>query len=198
MNVLAAHGPAEGLPEVGLQAADAHPAAVRGLVDVVEGRGAVEEALAGLGTDAAREVLADHPRQEVHDAVGHGDVHVLAPARPLAGDEGRQDAERRMQAAAGEVGDDVQGDGRRLARPADHAQRAADGDVVDVVAHQAGVGAVLPVAGERAVDQARVDAAQRLVVHAQALHHAGAEALQHHVRRLRQPVEDVARLLASG
>ncbi len=86
----------------------------------------------------------------------------------------------------------LRGDCRRLALPADHIQHAAHRNVVDVVADGHRIGAVLAVAGERAIDEARVDAAQRLVVDAQALYDAGAKAFEDNVGGLREPVEDVA------
>ena len=71
-------------------------------------------------------------------------------------------------------------------------ERAAGRDVVDVVAHVGGVGAGLPVAAQRAVDQARVAGGQRVVVDAQALDDAGPESLQHDVGLVRQAMEDPA------
>ena len=68
----------------------------------------------------------------------------------------------------------------------------AEGDVVDVVADGRRTGAVLAEAGERAVDEARVDVAQRLVVDAEALDDAGAKAFEDDVGGLREAVEDVA------
>ena len=59
-------------------------------------------------------------------------------------------------------------------------------DVVEVVAGALAVGAVLPIAAERADDEARnvVAGAQRLVVQPQPRHHAGAVALNQHVGAL--------------
>ena len=53
--------------------------------------------------------------------------------------------------------------------------------------------AVLPVAGDRAVDEARVAFRERVVAHAQPLHHARPEALDEDVVVLREPKQDVAR-----
>jgi hypothetical protein len=46
-------------------------------------------------------------------------------------------------------------------------------------------------AGDRAVDQARVDRPQRRVADAQAIHHAWPEILHNHVRLCGEPVNDV-------
>ncbi len=80
---------------------------------------------------------------------------------------------------------------------ADHPERPADADVVDVVPDEAGVGAGLSVAAERAVDDARVSAAYGFVVDAEALDDARPEALDHDVRLLRHLQESLlgARLL---
>ena len=59
---------------------------------------------------------------------------------------------------------------------ADHAERAADADVVDVVPDEAGVRAGLAVAAERAVDEAGVAGADGVVVDAEALDDARTEA----------------------
>ena len=63
-------------------------------------------------------------------------------------------------------------------------------DLVD--ARALGVGAVLPEAGDAAVDDARVDRAQRLVVDLEAVLDVGAEVLDDDVGVLHQAVEDVA------
>src|SRR5436190_14285225 len=54
---------------------------------------------------------------------------------------------------------------------------------------------VLPVAGDRAVDEARVLLAQALVAHTEALEHARPEGLEQHVILARQSQEDVAAAL---
>src|SRR3989304_1611948 len=86
--------------------------------------------------------------------------------------------------------------GRRPCR-ADEAKRAADADVVDVVADQPCVRPRLAVAAERAVDDALVPRLHGIVIHAEPLDDAGSEALQHHIRLLGHAQERLlsARLL---
>ena len=55
-----------------------------------------------------------------------------------------------------------------------------------------GVGAVLAVARDRAVDEARVLLLQPLVAHAQPVEHAGAERLEQDVVFAGQPEQDLA------
>jgi hypothetical protein len=55
--------------------------------------------------------------------------------------------------------------------------------------------AVLPVAGDRAVDEPGVDLPQRLVAGAEPVHHARAEGLEQHVGVADEPQEHVAPLL---
>src|SRR4030042_274430 len=105
-------GAAEVGVEVRLQAADAQPAPVLRLVDVVEGGAAVEHCLAGTGHGAAGQALGDGEGEEVEDAVGHGDVDVLGAARLLAGDEGGEDGGGGVKTAGGEGSEDVWGGGR--------------------------------------------------------------------------------------
>ena len=57
------------------------------------------------------------------------------------------------------------------------------------------VGAVLAVARDRAVDEARVLLAQPLVAHAEAVHHAGPEGLEQHVVLAHQPQQHLAAAL---
>ncbi len=92
-----------------------------------------------------------------------------------------EDAEGQQHRAAAEVTHVVERRHRRLARTADGVQRAADRDVVDVVARCVGERAVLAPAGHAAVDQARVARMAFGGSEAQALHHAGAETFDEHV-----------------
>ncbi len=64
----------------------------------------------------------------------------------------------------------------------------------DVHDAEVGVGALRPQAVRRAVDDARVDLAHRLVVDAELLDDALAEVLRHHVGLLDEAVEDLAPL----
>ena len=80
-------------------------------------------------------------REHQRGAVDHRRVDHLADAGALAFEQRGDDAVREQHAAAGEVADDVERRGRRLARAAERLERAGDRDVVDVVAgHRARTG----------------------------------------------------------
>ena len=81
LEILAADEPAEVRPELRLERAQRHVAAVRGLVDAVAGPPAVEPLPPELRHAAGREVGGEMRDQPGHDAVRHRDVHEL----PLAG-----------------------------------------------------------------------------------------------------------------
>ena len=189
--LLASYRPAEGVPEPGLDAAEAKELAVLALEHVVVGNAAVEGHQAALGHRAGVEVLGQRGDQHIGDAVGHGDVHVLAAPGVVARHERREYADGGLHSAAGVVGYQVVRYGWRPALGAYHAERAAGADVVYVVADQALVRAVLAVARYGAVDQPRVQRAERLVVAAQPFGHARAKALDEHVGVLAQPPQHV-------
>ena len=98
--------------------------------------------------------------------------------------------ERAVQARPRVVGDEVQGNGRLAVGLADEAEHAGQRQVVHVVGRIVAVGAVLTEAGERAVDDARVEGADGLVVGAQPLHDARPEALHDDVGVRGQLPED--------
>jgi hypothetical protein len=80
---------------------------------------------------------------------------------------------------------------------ADLVEQAGRGEVIQVVTGEVGPGAGLAVAGDGAVDDARIDRPHRLVADAELVHHAGPEALENHVGIARQAQEnlDARRLL---
>ena len=102
------------------------------------------------------------------------------PERPDSTSAAR-DAERHEHPAAAEVADDV--DRRRglRARAAEVRERAAERDVVDVVAGGLRVRAVLAPAGHAAVDELRVAGEADVGPDAEPLGHAGPEALDERV-----------------
>jgi len=111
----------------------------------------------------------------------HRHVEALALARRLLAVERR---------GAGEGGGDAGGEidrgeprphGPRVGMAGDrhHARRRLDGAVIG---RRAGIIAGLPVAGDRAEDEARPDLLQRLVAEAQPVHRAGLEVLHDDVR----------------
>ena len=133
------------------------------------------------------------PRQR---AVGHRDVDELALAGAVALAQRDEDPDRGHQRPAAEVGDLARGLHRRPVALAGQAEQPDEPEVVHVVAGAVAVGAVLPVAGDRAVDEPGVLLAQPLVADAEAVHHAGAEALHQHVGLAHEPQQHLAPLLA--
>ena len=197
--VLPVDGGAEVGEELRLDGAQAEPAIVGGAVDVVVGRATVEHVAARREVRADGEVRRHGRRQQRQHAVRHRDVDVLPTPGRLPRDDGRARIAKaairpppaksasRLRGMAGRAGPSEPG-----ALAAGGGERAGRRDVVDVVADVGRVGAGLPVAAQRAVDQARVAGRQGVVVDAQALDHAGAEALQHDVGLIGEAVEDLA------
>ncbi len=108
--------------------------------------------------------------------VEHADVDALAAAGGGAVDDGGQQPHQRPHCPA-DVGHlDAQ---RRRADlgAAAVAERARQGQVVDVVAGAVAQGAGLAIAGQGTIDDGRVDRSQRLVANAQPVHDARPELL---------------------
>src|SRR3989449_10486669 len=115
---------------------------------------------------------------------------VLAAPGSLAREEREDDAERAVHARARVVGDEVERDDGLAAGLADQPEDAREREVVHVVGGVVAVRAVLAEARERAVDEARVQAAQRRVVGAEPRHDARPEVLDDHISAGRELPED--------
>ena len=175
------------------------------LVEVVAGGGDIDVAVLGLedaGGDAGgmvvpglrRHLLAHQPARGLE--VEHGElrfqqrgVHPLALPGGLALDERHENALGEEDARA-EIGDGDAHAHRPLAGNAGDGHEAAHalGDLVD--AGPVAVRPALPEAGDAAVDEARVDGAQALVVDAQPPLDVRPVVLHHDVGVLGQPLED--------
>ena len=105
------------------------------------------------GAAPAGERLGGQHRQPRQRAVEHRAVDELALARALALAQRDQDPDRRHQRAAAEVGDLAGGLDRRPVGLAGQPEQPVEPEVVHVVARAVAVGPVLPVAGDRAVDE---------------------------------------------
>src|SRR5690606_32490039 len=88
------------------------------------------------------------------------------------------------------------GDHGRPALLADELEHAAIAEVIDVVPDLVAVRAVLAVARDRAVDEARVARREGRVVDPEALRDAGPEALEHDVCAVDQAKKDLTPRLA--
>src|SRR5262245_21320177 len=126
---------AEVLPEPRLGAADRQELFVPRLVDRVVGIRAAQEALAATRGDAVAEEEAHVGcgRQQRDRRVEVRHVDVLSAAGPLAREERHHDAEGAVQAGAGVVGDEVEGDDRLSVLLPDQVQDAGEGEGVHVV-----------------------------------------------------------------
>ena len=109
---------------------------------------------------------------------------------PLA--QRHQDTHHRHQRATAQVRDLHRGRNGLAVRLAGQPEDPVQAEVVEIVPGSVAPGAVLPVAGDRAVDEPRVLRAQALPAHAQPIQHARPERLEQHVGVARQPQQDLA------
>ena len=161
-----------------------------------------------LGADLRRKVINDAAAYIAELAREHGRNADAAEAmvrqasnygarEALALVQGREQPDQR-EARAREVGHRHPGAARRPGPVAAEHQAAGGRDVVEVVSRRVAQRAVLPVPGDRAVDQARVERGQRGVIDAQPRRHAGPEAFEHHVGPACQALDQRARGTASA
>ena len=167
----------------------------RGRRDVAVGRPV--DQVAGRPGPAMRDLAADEDL--AHEALGpdegdrrveHGEVQVLALARPFAREQRRGDRLRRGQ--AGHLVRDDRPHHLRLAGApvgldVGEARQRLDDRVVHALL---GVRSFLPEAADRHVDQARVQLAQALGAQPQLVDDAGPEVLDEDVGRADQVVQD--------
>jgi hypothetical protein len=176
-----------------LQGTDGHPLGVRRLIDVVPGHAAVEQVHPALVPPAAgRHQHPRHGEQRRHP-VDDRRVDDLPPpgGGPLY--QRRADAVGHQHAAAAEVAEQVRGELRRAARPAQGVQGPGPGQVADVVPHRRGQRPVLPPPRHPGVDQPRVAGQADLGTNPDAFGHARPETLEQHIRDLGQPEQRVDR-----
>ena len=192
--VLAADAVAPVAPELRLQRAERHPA-VGALVGAVADQRAGQLGVAALRGDAVAEPAGRDHGEPAQRAVGHRDVDELALARAVALAQRREDAEGGHQRAAADVGDLPRRLHRRAAAVAGQPEQADQAEVVHVVPAAVAVRAVLAVAGDRAVDQPRVDLPQAVVADAQAVQDARPERLEEDVGVAGEAQQHVAALV---
>ncbi len=164
--------------------------AVEGFVGVVTCVAMGQHAVAALRRLSQQLAHQQHDRHHRQQAVRDGNVDILPFTASVAGQEGQKDADGRIQ-PAGHVGQLDARYGRGPVFVAHQVEDPGTGQVIDVVAGAFAIGAVLPVAGQRAVDDIRRDRTDRLVVDAQALDDPGPEALEDDIRLGRQFEKDL-------
>jgi hypothetical protein len=128
--------------------------------------------------------------EQRHDRVEHGDFDVLPFAGALAGEERARDPVGRIDARV-DVRHRRGGFDRRAVLFSgmrhDAPGRLDDEIHAGVLRHRP----ALAEGGDRAVDEARIDCAQVVVAEALAVHHAGAEVLDEHVRVAHQAADQL-------
>lgn len=194
--VFPAHQLAQIAPEPGLEAADGEILIVLSFIDIHPGHVAARGRLRPLRRNAIAEELRRVNPVIEHSAIGAGDVYILPPAGPVAGEQGGDDSDDSLVSASQDVRDHGRDDVRRRAVPAAaEPQDACHSDEIDIMSRPAGVGAGLSVARDRAADDAGIELAHRLVVHAPAFERPRAVSLQDNIHLLRQAVENLLALV---
>ena len=191
---LQAQSLAQETPLLRSQGRQRHEASVPRLVGVVTGRGAGQGAVLALHLRAGtpgRRLQHKVARHHEQGPVEHGDVDVTALPFPQHRDVGGEDGTQGRIAAARHVSHLSR---RRQWSPAGlpaDAEHAAKRQEVDVVGRIGNRRAGLSEARYGAVDEPGVQFPERFVVHPEAARHAGPEAFEHDVRRLRQAMQDL-------
>ena len=94
-------------------------------------------------------------RHQMRDAVDHGDVDRLSPARLTRFHRSGEQTDHQIERAAAEIGDKIERRRRRPVGIAQAMQRARQGEIVDVVARLLRHRSLLPPARHPCVDQRR-------------------------------------------
>ena len=153
--------------------------------------------MAGAGLGPGGQMLVGVQRHHPERPVGHRHVEVLTVPGALAAQQGGHHRQRSMHAARGDVGDGGTGQSRGAAGATAAAMHVSrHGQVVQIVSGPVPTGTILTVAAGRAVDDPLVDRPDSLVPDAEAVGHAGAEALHHHIGTASQGQQSVAPLVA--
>ena len=130
-------------------------------------------------------------RQQGKGRVQVRHVDELPTSGALPCQQGEENTRDAVQRSAGIIGDEVERNCWRPVGLADQVEYTGDGQEIDVVGRLVPVWTVLPITAERAVNEARADALQRLVVAAKARHNAGPEAFDQHVGVGRELVQQL-------
>ena len=180
------------VPQPGLGTADAELLVVFGIVHAVVGKPAAKNALAPAGHGPVGKIVAHigRSRQQGDGGVEVGHVDQLALAGAFPSEQREHDAGHAVHGRSGVVGDDIERNGRRPFGLTDQVEHAAESQIVQVVGRVVPVRSVLAKAAQRAVHQARVEFAERVVIAAQAPHHPGPKALDQHVMVFGQVLQD--------
>ena len=121
--------------------------------------------------------------------VGHRDVEVAAAAGARSVEQCSEDAHGGGERTPHQVGDRQVRQRERVPVDADLVSHAGVPAVVEVVPRPVAVGATLAVAGQAAVDDARIDSRHFVVAQTQSRHRAGAKTFDDHVGIVREAQE---------
>ncbi len=174
-------------PELRLERADADVLAVGGLVEVVPGRAAVEQASRAASAVEAHRREARRDGVEVRRAVDDRGVDDLSLPAGACLEERGEDPDHEVRRPAAEVAEQVAREVRAVAVLAEAVEGAGDRDVVHVVAGHLRPRSVLAPAGHPAVDQPRVAGQARVGAEPEPLGRAGPQALDQDVGALDEP-----------
>src|SRR5438477_670854 len=192
--VFAAYRAAEVGVEPGLQRPDRQQLAILGLVHIIVWRAAREEADPARRDLTVGEIPREKLYDQVHHAIHHRRIDELPPSGLLTGKQRGQHAEGTLHPTAGVVGEQVLRDRWQAILGADERERASLGDVVQIMPGEGGIGSGLAIAGDRAIDQTRVQRFEGVVINAQAFGYAWTQLFDQDISLTRQLVEDLARL----
>ena len=168
--------------------------AVGAAVGVGRGAAGVAAVARALRLDAFGQVAAGVGVHQHHRGLQHRGVDVLALARPRAPVQRGADRQRAQHPDRHVDDRKADLDRRRVGAGAGHQHHAGERLHHVVVGAAAGPRTLLAVARDRAVDDAGPHGADGLVVQPAAGHHAGAEVLDEHVGRGRQPAHQLGAL----
>ena len=159
---------------------------VRTRVDPVAGIPPREHPLAGSRCLAAGEELRRVHGSPAHEPVDHRDIAVLSAARAYGGVKRDHDRERGIERAATEISD-LQTRHRRTDTlgAAEH-EHPRNRGVVEVMPGAIAKRSILAITTDAAEDDPGIDLTEGGLADAEAVHHAGAEALHDHVGSRRQ------------
>ncbi len=169
------------LPELGFKRTERQMSSVLCLIDIVAGVPAGQSFGPALRLCQIGQISGERDEHESERVVHHRNIDHLALAGTLTRLQRQQNANDRTQTAAGQIRQLNAGNLWRSSLLAIYSKQSCDRNVVDVMAGFLTVRAILSISSERAVDQAWIDPAQRLVSDAQPVHYSGSKPLHYDI-----------------
>src|ERR1019366_10230493 len=168
---------AEILPELMLDRRGSHDLAVARRIKPIPGGPARHEAAAVARPLTGCDPFAQCPIHEGEEIVGHSDIEIAALARLSALGQGQQNVHHCGVSATRNIGDQCGWNHRLISIP--HRQRKKTGitDVIQVVPRDITLRPGLSVAGNRTIDDTRIDLGDAFIIEAESLHNTRPELL---------------------